>query len=260
MATSFLSKAGLFRVTLLALTLLFCACNDYFSLYHVQGLCASLEDGSTTDCWMYLSKKKYWITFDSSWEDIVFVGQLSYGKVNRVGERLYLRDSQFGIETVLTKNGRNLRVEKSFPFLDGQLFEHESDLRTKDEIYESDLDMMVDSLTDFSAQMERIVCYKAQNPEEIPLKEGLFRSEKYLLLDYAIEIKENQTYRLSAYTFPISEGTWTREGNVLMLSDPNFSKTFYLLVADNKLIGEVLPLLNEWMQETFLYPSECLTM
>ena len=260
MATSYVNKAGLFRAPLLALTLLFCACNDFFSLYHVQGLCASLEDGGTTDCWMYLSKKKYWITLDSSWGEIAFVGQLSYGKVTREGGKLYLRDSQFGIETVLAKSGRNLRVEKSFPFLNDRLFEHESDLRTKDEIYESDLDMMDDSPTDFGAQMERVECYKAQYSEGIPLKEGFFRSEKGYLLDYAIEIKENQTNRLFAYTFPISEGRWTREGNVLMLSDPNFSKTFYLLVTDDKLVGEVLPLLDEWMQETFLYPSERLTM
>jgi len=84
--------------------------------------------------------------------------------------------------------------------------------------------------------------YKQLNKELFPFESGLYTAPSWanLSFDYILRIKPDNTYILYCRVIVFSEGTWTRNGNELILRDNDLNTSFYLLIAANNTFSSKL--------------------
>jgi len=67
---------------------------------------------------------------------------------------------------------------------------------------------------------------------------GLYKSNGDF---FSLNILPNNNYNFQYDNLKLSEGTWSRNGNILILYDTTFKISFYALISDKLLISNILP-------------------
>ena len=133
--------------------------------------------------------------------------------------------------------------EHGFPFLNNKIMT----------LYPNNIQIVFPPIP-FNAvmQKQRREKYLRQYYFTLPFTPGIYESEyntvkkgRYTIfetgLDYEINIMRNGRYVLQYKRIAISEGTWERKENEIVLFDENLQHNFYLLISNRSLISMYLP-------------------
>lgn len=139
----------------------------------------------------------------------------------------------YKMEMVLNKN--ELIVKKSFNFLINKKFiYYEKNMKSKYHYNTCNINTL---------KLERNV-YKTQNNDLHSLEYGTYESAQGFKLDIFqsdIILQLDNQYQLYFKDVMISNGTWNRVENELVLYDTTLNHQFYLLIGDKVLISKLLP-------------------
>ena len=214
------------RTVLFSLILLtICSCEKPCTVYCLRESLPNYHDNSL-ECKLYFSGRKYWITLENTLDCVTTEKELTYGFFQRKKGKLILRDYNTGFETVL-RRGSSLYVDCSFPFLEKKHFV----------FLEKQWDNNWGEMTaEICVQKEKIDEYSKIVSERKELRYGCYEND---FADYIFKliIEESGRYKLWLCNLLVSEGTWSREGNVLELLGNGFVEPFFMLIEDYKLIG-----------------------
>jgi len=135
------------------------------------------------------------------------------------------------------QNDGTIMFVSAFPFIQNQIFEHFS--------YNNSVEY--DDYLTFKYQY----CFKIRIPSELKQQKlhqlfyGLYEDEyntqyegtKFFFTHHSYElyINHNLEYTLKYKNLLVSKGTWSRDGNVLILFDENLQHSFYLIITEKGL-------------------------
>lgn len=161
--------------------------------------------------------------------DIVAGFILSVGKYSKKNNKITLIDKNNGYKIILLTINRNLKVEQGFKFLKNKMFNYSLYSDTK-----NSTEHTLFKNIDVSKERER---QKQLNKKMLPFNCGTYKNEEHLKL----VIQQDNNYMLDYKNIHISEGSWKRVGNEIVLYDPLLKCSFYVFVTDKGLNGKLLP-------------------
>jgi TonB family protein len=209
---------------------LFCSCSWNYAQTFVSGIYEINNFDTTLSCYIefYADERYQLILEEHVTNDMVESTILSYGRFNIKKDVIILFDAVHGFEMEFyISKTKQIIVTKGFIFLMRKVLTFDQDIYTK--------------------------CMK---PEINPEKQQRSRAE-YLRLHstlytfhygqygsvsaYQLDLKRDKQYTLFYKDILISEGTWKRQGNEIILFDTHLQHSFYVLVGKDRLISCYLP-------------------
>ena len=88
---------------------------------------------------------------------------------------------------------------------------------------------------------EAILAYNKEQRKELPLPYGFYKVQETSEWRFSLQLNENETYDLCYKDRPLSEGSYKRDKNTLILNDDYLRCSFYALIKDGKITGIFLP-------------------
>ncbi len=162
-------------------------------------------------------------------QDIVAEFVLSYGKYVAYNDSIMLKDEVFGYDIELVAKDNVLEVFHAFAFMQGKRF------------------VLYGETDETSAPVKEQVKLKKkkdlednnkQHQGSLALNYGLYTSS---CTDYRLVLSADKKYKLEYQDCIVSEGEWRQNHNELQLKDLFLSHTFYILISENELVGDLLP-------------------
>ncbi len=212
-------------------------------MIHACDLNSNREDLS---CWIeYFDNNRYVLTMEfQESPDIIKAQILSGGHYKNEGKKLLLFDEIHGFTLRYTLIEFNQLVqEHGFTFLINKIMT----------LYPNNTQTAFPPIPfNAATQKQRREKYLRQYYFSLPFTPGIYESEyntvkkgRYTIfetgLDYEINIMRNGRYVLQYKRIAISEGTWERKENEIVLFDENLQHNFYLLISNRSLISMYLP-------------------
>lgn len=157
---------------------------------------------------------------------------LSEGSVDKNGRYYILKDHSQDYTLLLEETDDELAMLHSYKFLIQKRFAKTSsyeeewftkELKTKDQLEEA------------------ILVYNKEQRKELPLPYGFYKVQETSEWRFSLQLNENKTYDLSYRDWPLSEGSYKRDKNTLILNDDYLRCTFYALIKAGKITGIFLP-------------------
>lgn len=176
-----------------------------------------------TDCNIYIYENGKYEFFLETQEtdDIVFSHLLSIGKYTIKDNLIILYDSYNKYQQEFLFNNNYLVSKKTFQFLQNKKLE-------KNDLIKSLKPMFKDS--DFEFLSNQIILFKIKNPLAYRLYFDTYQGYNGL----KIQLRVDSTYKLTFKNIILSEGKFSRSGNVLKMFDSSLSHTFFMLISNNK--------------------------
>jgi hypothetical protein len=134
----------------------------------------------------------------------------------------YLYDYSYNKEKI------ELTTEKGFVFMTNRNFREIGPYQEK---------AIKPNLTPQIQQQERESYLQSNKDKQFSLYNAVYESSN----GYQLNIKKDKKYVLYHNNLLISNGIWEKLGNELILHDSALQHSFYLLIADKKLISKYLP-------------------
>ena len=190
-----------------------------------------IDLGNNLECTLlFYSNAKYKIIIENNvLRTITRETVLSCGAYTEKGSRIILQDFHIGLKMQCERCGFDeLRFVQGFTFLLSKTLKLLSTTYEPDETIPSKYDPMK-----ISKERDN---YKKSHQD--PYK--LYYSQ-YSNGDYVIDIQKEYKYVLRFNQLILSEGTWKKEGNALLLFDKSIQYAFTVLIGKEGLFGRYLP-------------------
>lgn len=212
-------------------------------MIHACDLNSNREDVS---CWIeYFDNYRYVLTIEfQKSPDIIKAQILSTGHYKVEGKKILLSDEIHGFTLRYALIESNQLVqEHGFPFLNNKTMT----------LYPNNNQNVFPPIPFNAAiQKQQREKYLRQYYFTLPFTPGIYESEYNTVkkgrftifetgLDYEINIMRNGRYVLQYKRIAISEGTWERKENEIVLFDEYLQHNFYLLISLRSLISMYLP-------------------
>lgn len=187
--------------------------NGYYRLYDNDSIELHIHDGT------------YSMSVVCVGGDIISVDRLSHGNCHVENEQLVLKDSVLGYEMKLEFRGKNLFVVSSYCSMKDKCFLWEAPSRGKgnNKIY-VDVEVM-ERECDLHKCADTAFC---------------FRPTHYVFANlnrfFDLVFTEDSAFSYTLYGIPILEGSFFREGNLLVLKDDGMETPFYVLIEQDGII------------------------
>lgn len=203
-----------------------------FAQYYEMGERKVLNTSSCLEayCELILQKDKYCILFTEGTSELSSSFFVSYGQVRKQGNMYYLKDIPCNTEIVLEANNDKSQfvVRKGFSFMKNERF-----------LYQGDIDDSCEYVVDLDVECRKKIERDLHNRKKessypVPLRLGVYKNESITLSlnnDFLYQIH----YHLGEYSPIISEGKWSKEGNLLKLYDSFLDYSFTALIDSNKI-------------------------
>lgn len=203
-----------------------------FAQYYEMGERKVLNTKNSPEayCELHLQKDKYYILFTEGTGELSSSFFVSYGRVHTIGNMYYLKDIPCNAEIVLEANNDKSEfvVKKGFSFMENERFLCKGET-------DDTCGYVVDLEVECKNKRERdLHNRKKKSSYPIPFRLGVYKNESITLsLDnnYLYQIH----YHLGEYSPIISEGKWSKEGNLLKLYDSFLDYSFTALIDSNKI-------------------------
>ncbi|MCL2041752.1 MAG: hypothetical protein FWG84_06915 [Bacteroidales bacterium] len=209
--------------------------NMLFAQLQLSGL-YSLSDDSYCDIY-FTNTGRYCIMLSAHLsDDILLDVPLSDGTYSILDNDIILTDKYLHYKMQLEYKNNELHVKEAFRFLQNKVFEFR---RLSDFPFIESY-----NISDFILQQERNI-YTSQYQSAFSLKAGQYRNAGQISY-FSLNLSPMGFYTLQYIIEDIiylilSDGTWSRNGNELILYDTEVEHNFYMHIGKNKLISKLLP-------------------
>lgn len=173
----------------------------------------------------------YLLDLQESLSDDVIEGMIfSDGSFSQKNNEITLTDKVHGYKIVLLKNNNELQVingfnwlmKKSFVFFNKSVYNEEKHIPK----------------INVSSFIRKRYEYKKSHKTGIPLYPGIYDDIRSRT---SLNIQSNNQYSMMYKSIILSQGSWRRNGNELVLLDSALKQPFYVLIGNNVLISCLLP-------------------
>jgi len=184
------------------------------------------------DCYITIfNNGKYYIDINESvTSDIILGMTLTYGTYTINKDQITLTDNMHNFKMKFLYVNNSIEVKQSFKFLLNKKFVF------REANNESEPDFLINRVDIVKIKKERIE-YNKTNSIPIVFNIGTYDDGR----DFVLYLEKDTTYRLAYRWNIISEGNWSRDGNVLELFDTSLQCPFYLFIDISGLNGKYLP-------------------
>jgi len=198
----------------------------------LTGIYTLNESVGGTECniYFYESDSYYIELSENVTSDIIESFVLSYGCYSSKKNEVIMTDKVHGYKMQLTPNKNQLKVKHAFNWLVNKEFSF------YDNIYNNE-PTFISSKTNASTARHERMNYENENKALFPLNMGVYETEQ----GFSLVLDSNNKYKLGIKNTIISEGTWNRERNELILFDTTLKHSFYALIGKDNLISKFLP-------------------
>ena len=198
----------------------------------------------------YTYYAKYYIEFHNNYyyfmeiaiylsDDVVFFYPQSFGKYTEDNNKIILTDHVHGFQIVLLREDEDLIVISLFSWIKDKQFKYYGEVYDNSNLSEA-LEITKDM--PLSLEQERKE-YQLSSVQTYPLKNGKYSGDEYY--PFELYLSADSTYsmefRIGYWDIAFFEGTWSRNGNELILCNANLQCNFYMLIGEDKLISKLLP-------------------
>jgi hypothetical protein len=163
-------------------------------------------------------------------DDMIVTSAVFLGTFTRSGQYLYFEDIQTGVTMTAKVSANSITFTKSPAFLkDREWVAMTGDLAGRRMSYEIDSDAT-------SAKEKRTELY---SPSFVPATAlfGTYRGDIVPVL----ELTDDHKYQLLFDNFVAFKGTWSRDGNILRLTDPDAKATYYGVIQGERIRSLCFP-------------------
>lgn len=204
----------------------------------IEGTYVIEDVNETTSCYVtFFDEKYYYIEFYRIVsDDLIETTMFSFGCFSLNKNELSLMDvvNNYKIQLDLLSE-KEIRVNKGFSFLKNKTFIYDSEIDTIDLKHYYDF-YFEKTKTEYSLQKE-INKYNLDDKCYI-LYDGIY---SFANQRYKLKIDKEGSYVFSHEDIEISEGTWTRQSNILSLYDLSLQHSFYVFIEEDGLNCKFLP-------------------
>lgn len=206
------------------------------SPYSEHYMCEDEENGFYCDLYFVGNEYCLMLTHFNEEADAEMSILLSEGSVDKNGRYYILKDHSQDYTLLLEETDDELVMLHSYKFLIQKRFAKTSnyeeewftkEVKTKDQLEEA------------------ILANNKEQRKEIPLPYGFYKVQETSEWRFSLQLNENETYDLCYKDRPLSEGSYKRDKNTLILNDDYLRCTFYALIKDGKITGIFLPFHTE---------------
>lgn len=160
---------------------------------------------------------------------------VSIGKIHEDGTMVVLEDELFGYTMALERlDSTTLVMKQGFSSMTGIAFDYLCFPTSAPFVYNSDT-------RDFNRDPYHV---KQENCKARHERKVGFQAGSYSLgyeKNYLLKIEENGRFMYFYHGVKLSEGKWTRRGNLLALTDDGLIKPFFAIIKGNGIVSSYLP-------------------
>jgi hypothetical protein len=218
---------------LLILSLTICICANSFAQLSEGYFLDKINDNY--NCYLLFSGNGHYsilVSEDSGESDAIRSFFLSVGKYRIIKNDIKLFDNSGGFTMLLKKNNSEIEVIHSFKWFKNKHFIFDKKTHSNPEEFES-----APKINASSILLERKK-YNSIHKTVIPMSLGFYKSNGFF---FSLNLLPNNNYSYQYKTLKLSEGTWSRNGNILILYDTTLKISLYALISNNLLISNILP-------------------
>ena len=160
-------------------------------------------------------------------EDIVNCAILSYGHYSIANELLYLHDDFYGYDWDISFSDNGVSVGRGYAFLNGKAMKYQNEtveVLPPDDNY----------LARTRAQFDMFVTHQ-NNPQFVT---GQYEGQNH---EYLLRIDDIGKYQLYLKDVLLSEGSWSRQDNILILHDVQLNYDFKIAIGNESLLTLGIP-------------------
>lgn len=222
------------RIIYILIALFIICIESVFAQYYEMGERKGVNTSSTMEayCELTLQKDKYFILFTLGTSELSSSFFVSYGFVHKSGNTYYLQDIPCGAEIVVVANHdkSELIIRKGFSFMKNEHF------LLRGDIIDDELESVIDIEAEYLRKKERdLYNMNKKSSHPVSLRLGVYKNESITLsldddLSYRIQ------YHWNEYSPIISEGKWSKDGNILKLYDSFLDYSFTALIDSDEII------------------------
>lgn len=110
-------------------------------------------------------------------------------------------------------------------------------------------DEIHDTRRDIQHEIER---YHSVTENVNNFSTGIYKSDN---INYTISLNPNNSYSIDFYGYPLSEGIWERNKNILLLNDTSLEKSFFALIRKRGMLTSIYLPFEFRMRDFILAPS-----
>lgn len=164
-------------------------------------------------------------------DDFVYTIVLSSGRFTKDSNMIILKDDVEKYTMVFNLENARLIAEQSFGLLKNVALCY---LNTIEESH------VRERFKDYDYYFSEVECeeYNNEHRQEIPLKFGFYGDKYETSLLYNYRVNDDSTFSITYKKIVISEGTWSRNNNVLILTDKDLLFPSYLLIGEDCLMSK----------------------
>lgn len=200
------------------------------ALSQISGVYSTKTENADIDCCLYLYKNGVYevILEEQETDDIVLNILVSYGVYALKDKQLHLSDKFNGFKMLFELQNEVLIARKSFNWLANKRF-----TKSTFQIWDNP-----------SFLKSKI---KPLNKNQLGLKQkydnktffgiGMYENEQ----GFHISLQANNKYKFDYKQIVLSEGSWSQNGNVLILYDAYLENSFYILIGKDGLLSRFFP-------------------
>lgn len=200
--------------------------------------CDNYQNNNKCSLFLEIREGKYMLQLGyMASEDNITGATLSIGKSCEKEKEIVLEDELFGYPIVFERIDPNVLVLKQgFQPMIGSVFEYLREPTSSLFVYNSDT-------RDFHRNPYHIK--KDNHKARFERKNG-FQAGSYAIGDefekiYRLNLEESGRFNYQYRSVILSEGSWRRCGNLLILNDDGMNKPFFAIIKENGIISSLLP-------------------
>jgi len=211
--------------------LIFFACTSVTTLSQLSAV-YSLDNvsGNSTDCCIYLYKNGVYeiVLEEQETVDLISNSQISYGNYTCENKQINLFDLYNGYQMRFILRDDYIVSIRSFKWLLNRKF-----LKRDFQIYDDpDSTYLKEKKVEQRRKEFKQICNV-----EYPMKMGIYKT----IYGFTLNIKCDRQYVFEYHGIILSEGTWSRNGNELVLVDTVLQYSFFVFIEKEGLNCLILP-------------------